>query len=106
MTEHANYQQAAGAYAAGAFVAFYTFGLGSAKPRRQLARIFGGVARRRLPAALAVIMVTVLTVAVAGAAVTRPHDIWPLSPGLGWHGLGWPGLRHLAAQLVSRLHHL
>jgi len=98
---HTHSYQAAGAYAAGAFVAFYAFGLGSAKPRRQLGRIFGGVARGRLPAALAVVMVTVLAVAVAGAAATRPHDIWPLSPGLGWHGL-----RHLAAQLVSRLHHL
>lgn len=98
---HAASYRTAGAYAAGAFVAFYAFGLGSAKPRRQLGRIFGVAARPRIPAALTVVLLTVLTVAVAAAAVTQPHNVWPLSPSLGWQGL-----RHLADQVASRLHHL
>ena len=100
---HANPYPAAGAYAAGAFVAFYGFGLGSGKPRRQLGRLFGAVARTRVPAALAVILLGVLAVGAAGAAVTRPHLIWPLTTGLSWH---MPGLRHLADQVAYHLHHL
>ena len=100
---HANPYPAAGAYAAGAFVAFYGFGLGSGKPRRQLGRLFGVVARRRVPAALAVILLGVLAVGVAAAAVTRPHLIWPLTTGFSWH---MTGLRHLADQVAYRLHHL
>jgi hypothetical protein len=100
---HANPYQAAGASAAGAFVAFSAFGLGSGKPRRQLGRLFGVLARRRLPAVLTVILLSALAVGVAGAAVTQPHDIWPLSPSFGWH---MPGLTHLAAQVAYRLHHL
>jgi len=100
---HANPYPAAGAYAAGAFVAFYGFGLGSGKPRRQLGRLFSAVARNRVPAALAVILLGVLAVGAAGAAVTRPHLIWPLTTGFSWHMLG---LRHLADQVAYRLHHL
>ena len=99
----ANPYPAAGAYAAGAFVAFYGFGLGSGKPRRQLGRLFGAVARNRVPAALAVILLGVLAVGAAGAAVTRPHLIWPLTTGFSWHMLG---LRHLADQVAYHLHHL
>jgi hypothetical protein len=100
---HTSPYQDASAYAAGAFVAFYGFGLGSGKPRRQLGRLFGAVARNRYPAALAVILLGVLTVAVTGAAVTQPHVIWPLTTGFSWH---MPGLRHLADQVTYRLHHL
>jgi protein kinase-like protein len=100
---HGTPYQAAAAYAAGAFVAFYGFGLGSGKPRRQLGRLFGAVARNRYPAALAVILFGVLAVAVAGTAVTQPHVIWPLTTGFSWH---MPGLRHLADQVTYRLHHL
>jgi hypothetical protein len=98
---HGNPYQTAGAYGAGAFVAFYAFGLGSGKPRRQLGRIFGAVARKRLPAALTVIGFAVLAVGMTSAAVTGPHDVWPLSPGMGWHGLS-----HLADRVAFRLHHL
>ena len=100
---HANPYRAAGAYAAGAFVACYGFGLGSGKPRRQLGRLFGAVARNRFPAALAVILLTVLAAGVAGAAVTRPHLLWPLAAGFSWH---MPGLRHVVDQVAFRLHHL
>jgi hypothetical protein len=100
---HANPYPAAGAYAAGAFVAFYGFGLGSGKPRRQLGRLFGAVARTRVPSALAVILLGVLAVGAAGAAITRPHLIWPLTTGFSWHMLG---LRHLADQVAYHLHHL
>jgi Protein kinase domain len=100
---HTNPYRAAGAYAAGAFVAFYGFGLGSGKPRRQLGRLFGGVARHRVPAGLAVILLGVLVVGVAGAAATRPHLLWPLTTGFSWH---MTGLRHLADQVTYRLHHL
>ena len=94
--------QLAGACAAGAFVAFYGFGPGSGKARRQLGRFFGGVARTRFPAALTAVVLTGVAVAVAGAAVTQPHQFWPLTPGFGH----MPSLRHLAAQVASRLHHL
>jgi hypothetical protein len=100
---HANPYRAAGAYAAGAFVACYGFGLGSGKPRRQLGRLFGAVARNRFPAALTVILLTVLAAGVTGAAVTRPHLLWPLAAGFSWH---MPGLRHVADQVAFRLHHL
>jgi hypothetical protein len=100
---HGTPYQAASAYAAGAFVAFFGFGLGSGKPRRQLGRLFAAVARNRIPGAMAVILLGVLTVAVAGTAVTEPHVIWPLTNGFSWH---MPGLRHLADQVTYRLHHL
>ena len=100
---HTNPYRAAGAYAAGAFVAFYGFGLGSGKPRRQLGRLFGAVARSRIPAAMAVIVLGVLAFAAAGTAVTQPHLLWPLTTGFSWH---MPGLRHLADQVAYRLHHL
>jgi hypothetical protein len=94
--------QVAGAYAAGAFVAFYGFGPGSGKPRRQLGRFFGGMARTRFPAALTAVVLAGVAVAVAGAAVTQPHQFWPLTPGF----THMQGLRHLASQVASRLHHL
>ena len=100
---HTNPYRTAGAYAAGAFVAFYGFGLGSGKPRRQLGRLYGVVARHRFPAALAVILLGVLAVGMAGAAATRPHVLWPLTSGFSWH---MTGLRHLADQVAYRLHHL
>jgi hypothetical protein len=100
---HANPYRAAGAYAAGAFVAFYGFGLGSGKPRRQLGRLFGAVARQRVPGTLAVVLLGVLAVGVAGAALTRPHLLWPLTTGFSWH---MQGLRHLADQVAYHLHHL
>ncbi len=84
------------------FVAFYGFGPGSAKPRRQLGRLYGAVARSRFPAALTTVLLLVVVVAVAAAAVTQPHDLWPLSS-LSWHV---QGLRHFADQVVYRLHHL
>ena len=100
---HTNPYRAAGAFAAGAFVAFYGFGLGSGKPRRQLGRLFGGVARHRVPAGLAVILLGVVAVGMAAAAATRPHLLWPLTTGFSWH---MQGLRHLADQVTYRLHHL
>jgi hypothetical protein len=100
---HTNPYRTAGAYAAGAFVAFYGFGLGSGKPRRQLGRLYGVVARHRFPASLVVILLGVLAVGMAGAAATRPHLLWPLTPGFSWH---MTGLRHLADQVTYRLHHL
>jgi hypothetical protein len=100
---HGHPYQAAAAYGAGAFVAFYGFGLGSGKPRRQLGRLYGAVARRRFPAAFTTVLLLVLTVGVTGAAVTQPHRAWPLSSSLSGH---MQGLRHVADQVVYRLHHL
>jgi hypothetical protein len=99
----ANPYPAAGAYAAGAFVAFYGFGLGSGKPRRQLGQLFGAVARRSFPAALAAVLLTALAAGAADVAVTQPHHLWPLSASFSWH---IHGLRHLADQVAFRLHHL
>jgi hypothetical protein len=93
---------AAGGYAAGAFIAFYAFGPGSKAPRRQLTQMLGGLTRSRLSAGLAASVLTVLALAGAAAAISRPHDFWPAS-GLSWH---WPALRHLASTVQSRLQHL
>ena len=101
---HANPYRAAGAYAAEAFVACYGFGLGSGKPRGQLGRLFGAVARNRFPAALTVILLTVLAAGVTGAAITQAAPpIAELAAGFSWH---MPGLRHVADQVAFRLHHL
>jgi hypothetical protein len=100
---HVHPYQAAGGYAAGAFVAFYAFGLGSGKPRRQLGRMFGLVARKRLPATVTAFVLAVLALGLASVAATHPHDLWPLSPTWSWQ---IPGLRHLADRVAFSLHHL
>jgi hypothetical protein len=105
IADHASPLVTAGAYAAGAVVACYGFGPGSAKPRRQLGRLFGTVARRRIPAAITAMVVAVAAVAVVSLALTQPHDLWPFTPSMS---LPWNlhGLYNLIAKAQSHLQHL
>jgi hypothetical protein len=104
IAHHASPLPAAGAYAAGAFVAFYGFGPGSGTPRRQLGRLFGAVARRRFLAAIVAIVVAVAAVGTVYAAITQPHHIWPLTASLSsWH---LHGIYNLIVQAQTRLQHL
>jgi serine/threonine protein kinase len=80
----------AGACAAAAVVAWYGIGPGSGRPRRQLNRMAGAVART--PASAAAVAIVVWGVAVAAVlfAWSQPPYYWPATePHLPWH---WPGL--------------
>src|SRR5262249_13126781 len=94
----------AAAAAAGTLVAFYGFGPGSARPRRQLSRLFAAVATGRAVQAVALAGMTALALATLAAAASWPSLYWPAgAPGGGWHfGLGPVGpIRPLG--LVGRL---
>ena len=68
------------------FVAFYGLGPGSARPRRQLRRIFATVASTRLAQAAAVIGMGALALATLAAAASWPSLYWPaMAPGGFWH---------------------
>jgi hypothetical protein len=72
--------------AAGIFVAFYGLGPGSARPRRQLRRIFATVASTRLAQAAVVIGMGALALAALAAAVSWPSLYWPaMAPRGFWH---------------------
>ncbi len=80
----------AGAYAAAAVVAWYGLGPGSGRPRRQLNRMAGAVART--PAAAAVITLAFWAAAAAAIlfASSQTPYFWPApDPHLPWQ---WPGL--------------
>jgi hypothetical protein len=81
--------QRAGAYAAAAVVAWYGIGPGSGRPRRQLNRMAGAVARTPLTTALAAIAVWALAAAAVIFALSQAPYYWPvMSPPLptlhGW----------------------
>jgi FtsH-binding integral membrane protein len=83
----------AGAFAAAAVVAWYGLGPGSGRPRRQLNRMAGAVART--PASAAVIAVAVWAVAVGAVlfASSQTPYYWPATdPHLPWQ---LPGLHSL-----------
>jgi hypothetical protein len=79
----------AGAYAAAAVVAWYGIGPGSGKPRRQLSRMAGVLARTRMSAAVTALAVWGLAVAAVLFASTQTPYYWPaVAPHLpGLHGL-------------------
>jgi hypothetical protein len=79
----------AGAYAAAAVVAWYGIGPGSGKPRRQLSRMAGVLARNRMSAAVTALAVWGLAVAAVLFASTQTPYYWPVvAPHLpGLHGL-------------------
>jgi len=79
----------AGAYAAAAVVAWYGIGPGSGKPRRQLSRMAGVLARNRMSAAVTALAVWGLAVAAVLFASSQTPYYWPaLAPHLpGLHGL-------------------
>jgi hypothetical protein len=98
------------AAAAGTLVAFYGFGPGSAKPRRQLGRLFAAVPTGRAVQAVALAGMTALALATLAAAASWPSLYWPAgAPGGVWHfGLAHVGpIRHLGLvgrYLLARLH--
>ena len=69
----------AGGWAAGAAVAFFCFGPGSRRPRRQLRRITGGVIRSRAAMTVAIISSWALAVATVSSALSQPPLVWPAS---------------------------
>ena len=92
----------AGAYAAAAIVAWYGIGPGSRRPRRQLDRMAGAVARTPWSAPVIALAVWALAIGVAILAVSQTPYYWPvMNPHLPTlHG--WPSITpHL-----NRLHHL
>jgi hypothetical protein len=92
------------AAAAGTLVAFYGFGPGSARPRRQLSRLFAAMATGRAVQAVALAGMTALALATLAAAASWPSLYWPAgAPGGVWHfGLAHVGpIHHLG--LVGRL---
>jgi Protein kinase domain len=94
---------AAGAFAAGAFIACYGFGPGSATPRRQLGRIYGGLTRNREVAIVMAGVVLLIALAVIGLAASQPHDLWPLTASIAAR-LGW--VHHLVQTVQHRLQRL
>jgi len=93
----------AGAYASAAIVAWYGIGPGSRRPRHQLNRMAGAVARTPLSAAVTAFAVWALALGVAIFAVSQTPYYWPvMNPQLPTlHGLpsitsflpplhGWP----------------
>ena len=85
----------AGAYAAAAIVAWYGVGPGSGRPRRQLNRMAGALARTPLTAAVTALAVWALAVGAVTFAVSQAPYYWPvMSPHLPTlHG--WPFVGHL-----------
>jgi len=87
----------AGAYAAAAVVAWYGLGPGSRRPRRQLDRMAGTIARTRTSAAAIALSVWALAVAAVLFASSQTPYYWPaVDPHL-------PSLHHL---IVSASHWL
>jgi hypothetical protein len=94
----------AGAYAAAAIVAWYGVGPGSGRPRRQLNRMAGALARTPLTAAVTALAVWALAVGAVIFAASQAPYYWPvLSPHLPTlHG--WPLVGHLHLPKLPRLH--
>jgi hypothetical protein len=68
----------AGGYAAGALVACYGLGPGSARCRRPLSRFFGAVTRSGPSAVVVFIGMTALAVGAVATAISVPPAIWPV----------------------------
>jgi Protein kinase domain len=68
----------AGGYAAGALVACYGLGPGSARCRRPLSKFFGAVTGSAPSAVVAFIGMTALAVGTVAAAISVPPYIWPV----------------------------
>jgi hypothetical protein len=67
----------AGAYAAGAAVALYGIGPGSAGPRREMNRLFRAVARTRGSSAVVTLVMFCLAAAAVAVAAANPPLYWP-----------------------------
>ena len=99
----------AGAYAAAAAVAWYGIGPGSGRPRRQLNRMAGALARTPLTVAVTALAVWALAAGAVIFAVSQAPYYWPvMSPHLpalhGWPFIGsprWHGASRLTGLLSS-----
>jgi predicted Ser/Thr protein kinase len=82
------------ANAAGALVAFYGFGPGSGKSRRQLNRIFAAIIGTRTTEAVVLIALWALALAAVAAAASSSSAYWPLAAPTGFiaHLPGWRGV--------------
>jgi predicted Ser/Thr protein kinase len=89
----------AGSWAAGAAVAFYCVGPGSAAPRRQLRRMNTSVIRSRAALVVAFIFSWALALAVVSSAFSQPPLIWPATSSTIPHLM--PGLPSLGGSLHS-----
>ena len=89
----------AGSWAAGAAVAFYCVGPGSATPRRQLRRMSASIIRSRAALAVAFISSWALALAVVTSAFSQPPLIWPATSSTIPHLM--PGLPSLGGALHS-----
>jgi hypothetical protein len=69
----------AGAYAAGAMVAWYAIGPGSGRPRRQLNRMAAAVSRSTLSSVVVTVVAWGLAVAIALLAASQAPDYWPVA---------------------------
>jgi predicted Ser/Thr protein kinase len=85
-------------YGAGALVAFYAYGPGSGKARRQLNRVFAGMVRSPGLQAVALFGMCALAVAAVAAAITAAPAFWPLGTPNGTL-LHLPGFRGPFGQL-------
>ncbi|HEX7161753.1 MAG TPA: serine/threonine-protein kinase [Trebonia sp.] len=89
----------AGSWAAGAAVAFYCVGPGSAAPRRQLRRMSMSAIRSRAALVVAFIFSWALALAVVSSAFSQPPLIWPATSSTIPHLM--PGLPSLGGTLHS-----
>jgi predicted Ser/Thr protein kinase len=99
----------AGAYAAAAVVAWYGIGPGSGRPRRQLDRMAGVLARTPATAAVTALAVWALAAAAVIFAASQSPYYWPvLSPHLpalhGWPFIGSHLPRFRGAPHLPRIH--
>jgi hypothetical protein len=89
----------AGSWAAGAAVAFYCVGPGSAAPRRQLRRMSTSVIRSRAALVVAFIFSWALALAIVSSVFSQPPLIWPATSSTIPHLM--PGLPSLGGTLHS-----
>src|SRR5580693_5441149 len=84
-------------YAAGALVACYAYGPGSAKARRELNRVFSAMTRGAGVRAVILLVLGALAVAAIATAMTSPAAFWPLGAPTGQlvHLPAFPGVGHL-----------
>ncbi len=89
----------AGSWAAGAAVACYCFGPGSAKPKRQLRRISASVIGSPMTLTVAFVSCWALALAIVSSALSQPPLIWPATASTIPHLM--PGLPSLGGSLHS-----
>jgi hypothetical protein len=97
LTHHHQTLPRAGAYAAGAMVAWYAVGPGSGRPRRQLNRMAAAVSRGTLSSLVIALAAWSLAAAIVLLAASQAPDYWPVAiPHL-------PALHGLFASVASWL---